>query len=44
VTVLGFGERFESSDARARFAALAADIDQGVDPSQGADLRSETAE
>jgi tRNA threonylcarbamoyl adenosine modification protein YjeE len=44
VTVLGFGERFESADARERFAALSAGIDQGANPGQGANLSSETAE
>jgi hypothetical protein len=44
VTVLGFGERFESADARERFAALSAGIDLGGDPGQGANLSPETAE
>jgi tRNA threonylcarbamoyladenosine biosynthesis protein TsaE len=44
VTVLGFGERFENADARERFAALATGIDQGADPGQGTNPRSETAE
>lgn len=44
VTVLGFGERFESSDARARFAALAAGVDQGAEPDHGANAHQEAAE
>jgi tRNA threonylcarbamoyl adenosine modification protein YjeE len=44
VTVLGFGERFQNSDARASFAALAAGIDQGADRGLGSNSDSETAE
>ncbi len=37
VTVLGFGERFENEDARARFASLAA----GIEPTTGAHVSAE---
>ena len=44
VTVLGFGERFESADARERFAALATGIEQSIQPSPPASSTSEAAE
>jgi hypothetical protein len=44
VTVLGFGERFQSADARERFAALAAGIEQNSQPGPQAGSSSEATE